>query len=294
MNTEIASTKNCIKGDIRCSACFQKTYRTLFSKFDSKPSLQEEFFVFLNDTFEKNRHLNAPQIQRILNRHFCSLIHSHDPFEKEKKQSNLIAMELYDQWKPKVFSSNDSFNLALKLSIAGNIMDYGANNDFDINETIEEVLKSKFAIDHSSELKSAVDKAERILYLGDNAGEIVFDRLFIETIGKKLIFAVKDSPVLNDATLMDAHETGIDKVANVISNGYDAPSTVLEHTSREFKDAYQSADLIISKGQGNFEGLIAERDTRIFFLLMAKCDVIADLLHVKKGSFIIYNQTILK
>jgi hypothetical protein len=170
-------------------------------------------------------------------------------------------------------------------------MDYGANQVFDVHKTITKVLSSDFAIDHSIILKQRIKEAKRILYLGDNAGEIVFDKLFIETImHPDLVFAVKDAPVLNDVTIQDAKEVGMYEVADVISNGYDASSTLLEKCSKEFLDVYRSADLIISKGQGNLEGLIDEKDPRIFFLFMVKCDVIAERVGVEKGSFVVYNQ----
>jgi len=129
------------------------------------------------------------------------------------------------------------------------------------------------------------------LYLGDNAGEIVFDKIFIETImHNNLTYVVRGASILNDATLEDAKNTGMDLAADVFSNGYGAPSTILRKCSREFQKVFQEADLIISKGQGNLEGLITHHDPRIFFLLMVKCDVIADLLQVQKGDFVVYNQ----
>jgi len=105
-----------------------------------------------------------------------------------------------------------------------------------------------------------------------------------------VVFAVRGYPVLNDATLADAQEIEMDKIADIISNGFDAPSTILSQCSSEFLDVYNSADLIISKGQGNLEGLIGERDPRLFFLLMVKCNVIGERLNVKKGSIVVFNQ----
>ena len=153
------------------------------------------------------------------------------------------------------------------------------------------MLNAKFAIDYSEKLRRKVYEAKTILYLGDNAGEIVFDRLFIETmLPKRIIFAVKEGPILNDATLADALEVEMDKHAMLISNGSNAPSTILSTCSNEFLNIYKSADLIISKGQGNLEGLMNEKDERIFFLFMAKCEPIAELLNVEKFSFNVYNR----
>jgi len=277
--------------DKRCEACFLKTYQRLYEKFDVEINQRQTFNNWLHKTFEEYQHLSMPEIQRLLNYKFCEMLNIPDPFEEEKRRSNDTALTLYEEWKPRVLSADNSFDLALRLSIAGNIMDYGASNDFDIHTTIQLVLAAPFAIDDSAILKYKLCSAKRILYLADNAGEIVFDKLFIETClsGKQVFFAVKDAPVLNDATIKEAREVGIDKLVTVISNGFDAPSTILSRCSKEFLEIYHSADLIISKGQGNYEGLMYENDPRIFFLLMAKCDVIAEKLNVTKGSFIVYH-----
>jgi hypothetical protein len=126
------------------------------------------------------------------------------------------------------------------------------------------------------------------LYLGDNCGEIVFDKLFIETMDHpNVTFAVRGNPVINDATLEDAAQVGLDNVCRVISNGFDAPSTLLEFCSDEFAEAYNNADLVISKGQGNFEGLMESRHPNEFFLLIAKCWPIANLLGVGKNDMVV-------
>lgn len=292
MNTVTANINLHSKIDNRCKTCFLKTYQRLFEKFNVSLAYRKQFLSFYHETILKTQHLSSPEIQRVLNNEFCRIINVNDPFQEEKLLSNRIALELYKELKPKVLTSNNPFDLALRLSIAGNIMDYGANNSFDVHETINEVLKASFAIDHSELLKNKIKKAKRILFLGDNAGEIVFDKLFIETImHHKVYYAVKGSPVLNDVTMNDATDVGMDWVADVISNGFDAPSTALNKCSEEFLNVYNSADLIISKGQGNYEGLMNVNDSRIFFLLMAKCNVIAEKLNVKKGSFIVFNQS---
>jgi len=233
----------------------------------------------------------TPELQRELSIKFRSVSGIDDPFAEEKAKSHRLASKLYLEWKPKVKASDHPFELALRLSIAGNIMDYGAGNSFDIHKTIDKVISATFAIDHSSLLKKRISRAKSILYLADNAGEIVFDKLFLETIGHPdVTFAVRGGKALNDVTVQDAEEAGIDTVATVISNGFDAPSTLLAQCSEEFLAVYKSVDLIISKGQGNLEGLIHEKDSRIFFLLMVKCDVMAELLKVEKGSLVVSNQ----
>jgi hypothetical protein len=188
--------------------------------------------------------------------------------------------------------SDNPYKTALRLAIAGNIIDFAANDSFDLLATIEMALKSEFAIDHSAHLKTRIEKAGSILYLGDNAGEIVFDKLFIKEIKHpNLTFAVRGAPVINDATMTDAEYVGMKDVARVISNGYDAPSTILHKSDKVFQKYFREADLIISKGQGNLEGLFELNDNRIFYLLLVKCDVIGEFLDVKKGSLVVFNSS---
>ncbi len=276
--------------DKRCFECFENGYKRLFEKYHVSTIKRNEFLIFMAETINNPALSLTPEIQRDLNQRFLEMIGIKDPFVEEKRSSNSAALSLYEEWKPRIISDEDPFDMALRLAIAGNIMDYGASGTFDIHSTINKVLATHFAIDHSFRLKRKIEKAGTILYLGDNAGEIVFDKLFIETIGHgNVTYVVRDAPILNDVTINDAKEVGIDNVAEVISSGYDAPSTVLHKSGPQFLERFRSADLIISKGQGNLEGLLYENDPRIFFLLMAKCDVIAETLKVNKGSFLVYN-----
>jgi len=290
MKTKTADIKLNRIVDERCKSCFHKTYERLLNKFQLSQLQKTEFSEYFSRLIVEGSNMSNLEIQRKLQLKFCLLFGVDDLYMDEKKCSNLIALDLYKHWQSKVIQSENPFYMALRLAIAGNIMDYGANHSFNIYEAIERVFHADFAIDHSSLLKQRIKAAKSILYLGDNAGEIVFDKLFLEILmHPNVTYAVKGSPIINDVTLSDAFEVGLDKVADVISNGYNAPSTILEKSSQEFKDHFNAADLIISKGQGNLEGLISLNDKRIFFLLMVKCDVIAELLWVPVNSFVVYN-----
>jgi uncharacterized protein with ATP-grasp and redox domains len=211
-----------------------------------------------------------------------------DPYQKEKEKSNRELLLRYNEFRELVRNSKNPFDTALRLAIAGNIIDFGPTHQFDIEETIQKVLTGTFTIDHSQQLKREIEKAKTILYLGDNCGEIVFDRLFLETIGHPNVwFAVRGAAVLNDVTEKEAREAGIHNFASIISNGDDAPSTLLHRVSDKFKEIYNSADLIISKGMGNYEGLMYETDPRLFFLLMIKCTVIGKKIGAQKGEFVV-------
>jgi len=294
MNTSMgaATTKHKVHNDERCQVCLLNSYQRLMDKFAFNATHRDSFMVYYRDVIGNSALKSSPAKQRELNKMFCKLAGKTDLYLEEKALSNKVAFELYHKWKPSILSAETPFNLALRLSIAANIMDYGASSKFDLDKTIRRAVEEPLAIDHSALLKERIKEAKSVLFLGDNAGEIVFDKLFIETFMHNHVFyAVRSAPVLNDATMDDAKSVGMDLVADVISNGYDAPGTVLSHCSKEFLNIYNSADLIIAKGQGNFETLLNQDDPRLFFLLTVKCDAIAELLHVKKYSIVTYNQT---
>lgn len=209
-----------------------------------------------------------------------------DPYRNMKQSNTRQALSLLPEMKLLIASSKDRLLTAVKLSIAGNIIDFGANVHFDLKKDINRILSQEFAINHYQQFRKALDKARRILYVADNAGETVFDRLLIEELKKPVVYAVREKPIINDALREDALNAGIDEVAKVISSGSDAPGTILQFCSKEFQRIFRSADLVISKGQGNYETLSGE-ERPIFFLLKAKCRVIAGELGIEEGGIIL-------
>ena len=209
-----------------------------------------------------------------------------DPYKETKELCTRLALDLYPGLKKRIRSSDDPLLTAIRLAIAGNVIDFGTTRTFDIREDVKTVLNQDFAVNDYSEFRQALGTAKNVLFIGDNAGETVFDRMLIEELGKTVIYVVREKPIINDAVREDAVEAGIDKVAEILSSGCDAPGNILELCSEEFIEVYRSADIIISKGQGNYEAL-SEEDRPIFFLLKAKCQVIARDIGVEQGSIIL-------
>jgi uncharacterized protein with ATP-grasp and redox domains len=197
-------------------------------------------------------------------------------------------MDLYAKFEEMVKESKDPFNTAIRLAIAGNVIDFGSQHQLDIMESIERVIDATLAIDDSNQLRQDLEQADSLLYIGDNCGEIILDKLLLTTLNvPQKYFVVRDSPILNDATHEDAIFTGIDKVAAVLTTGDNSPGAVWEYTSEQFKSAFVNADVIISKGQGNLEGLLHVGHQSIYFLLVTKCDIVAEKLGVESGRFVI-------
>jgi uncharacterized protein with ATP-grasp and redox domains len=231
-------------------------------------------------------HRSPPETGREVYRVVREVTGVDDPFAGLKDQSIKRALALYPSLEGVVEISRDPLETAVRLGIAGNIIDFGANPDFQLEQDIQEVLQKEPVVNHYEAFKNRLEGAREILYLADNAGETVFDKLLIKVMSKPAIYAVRDGPVINDATLEDAVKSGLDEVAKVVSSGCDAPGTILNRCSDEFLDLLQRADLIISKGQGNYETLSGEQKP-IFYLLKAKCPVIARDLGVKQGDTVI-------
>jgi len=212
-----------------------------------------------------------------------------DPYRQIKDGFNRMALKLYPTFRGWVGSSDNPMETAVRLVIAGNVIDFGVNSHLSETEVRESVMDGLSApLDGDvEEFSLAVSRAERILYLADNAGEIVFDRLLIEQLPPgKVTVGVRGFPVINDATLVDAEVAGIPQVAEVIDNGSDAPGTILDDCSHAFRERFDEAELIIAKGQGNYETL-SEVNKAVYFLLKAKCPVIARDIGCGVGSMVL-------
>lgn len=202
-----------------------------------------------------------------------------DPFEQLKTESNFFALKLRGQVRERIISTPDPLLAAVRYAISGNIIDYGAQHQFDAMQSLANCMEEKPWIDDYDLFRTHVAGSEgmNILYLADNCGEIVFDGLLVEQLLNNrhaVTMAVRGEAILNDATLQSATDAGMDPLCKVISNGTSCPGTPVGSCSEELETAFAGADLIISKGQGNFETL-SEVNGPIFFMLTVKCDVVA-------------------
>jgi hypothetical protein len=209
-------------------------------------------------------------------------VNSPDPFYREKSNQNEKIMELYPVLEKMVHEATDPLHIAVKLSILGNSMDLMvADTSLTIEKSIADKAKLPLSDENYSKFRQQLQTTQHLLIFGDNAGEIVFDRLLIETLKKiheiEVAFVVRSVPTLNDATLSEAKSVGLDKIATVIENGIDGPlpGTLLSRCSSEVKELVRQSDLIISKGGGNFDTLDEERKhlrKNISFMLLSKCE----------------------
>jgi len=276
-----------------CVPCFARQALEAAKMATENPELRE---VIIREAlikaaeipFDKSPPYMGMEIHRIIR----NLLGNIDPYSDLKVKYNKKALEFYSYMKDRVQQSANRLESAVRMAIAGNIIDFGiSNKDSRINlkKVIDETMDKPFAINHFYRFKESIHSAKKILYITDNAGEIIFDRVLIEELPDykdRVIVAVKSEPVINDATMEDAEQAGLKAIVHIIENGSDAPGTILETCSEDFIKIFESSDLIITKGQGNYESLSGE-DHHIFFLLKAKCSVIAADLGVNIGDIII-------
>ena len=293
-----------MKTYLDCIPCFFKQALAAARKAGASAKIQkkilDEVAALLPTISLKS---SPPEIGKVIYALVNEISGKKDPFLKEKKKSNELALGIYDKLIEKLDSAGDKLLFAVEMAIAGNIIDYGVKNTLDVNAELAKILneekkvikqESKTIFDYAK-FKHVLKHSKNILYLADNAGEVVFDRILIEQIkrmdaDKQIIYAVKEKPVINDALRRDAEDCGIGKIAKIVSSGSDAPGTVLSLCSKDFLSMYRKADMVISKGQGNFEAL-SKTKRPVFFLFMAKCPVIAKDVGCKVGDVILsYHQ----
>lgn len=209
-----------------------------------------------------------------------------DPYRGIKAENTETALALYPVMRQRVETAQDPLLMAIRLAIAGNVIDFGPGRAFDLQKEVESVLTQAFARCDYDAFRAALDGASEILFIGDNAGESVFDRILIEALQRPVHYAVRGGPVINDVTVDDAVQAGIDQVATIVSSGTDAPGAILATCTEAFRGMYAGASLIIAKGQGNYEAL-STAGGPLFFLLKAKCRVIAQDMGVREGDIVL-------
>ena len=224
---------------------------------------------------------SAPYAAQKIQRAFKDALQNQDPYREEKDFYNSEMLKLEGEFWDLVRSAEDRLGVALKLAAAGNIIDFGPGHDLSrekVLEVIHQTLAKDFPAEAFDALKSDLQAARKLLYLGDNTGEIVFDKIFIRTIKEEyprleIDFATRGEAVLNDITEEDAYLVGMDGYARIINNGTDIPGTVLEHCSHSFQKVFNEADLIIAKGQGNFESLYGSGRDNLYYVFLCKCNL---------------------
>lgn len=282
-----------MKTTLDCLPCFLKqalhTARLTTVDAGVHEEIMKQAIAFLSRV---NFSLSPPENAVALYEMIAAISACNDPFIELKKASNRFALGLKPQVRRQIDESVDPLYAALLFSMAGNIIDYGSLHQFDMEQTIRQALALEPVINDFPAFTADFAHARRVLYLADNSGELVFDSLVIEKLGKDVTFVVKERPIINDALREDAQSCGLETICTVISNGTGCPGTPLAACSDELQRLFRAADLIISKGQGNFETL-SEVQAPLYFLLTVKCPVVRDHIEQISGRTADIGRTVL-
>jgi uncharacterized protein with ATP-grasp and redox domains len=257
---------------------------------DNKEELLREAFTYLS---KMNFDISTPEIIGEIFDMIKRYTNNPDPYKETRNYYNTLFLKLIPEFEKKIEQADNSFLSAIRYAIVGNMIDFNPIHNIqleDVYEYFRNLEQLELAIDDSQSLREDIQKAETLLYLGDNCGEICMDKILLKKIKElnpnvKLFFGVRGKPVVNDSIAADAYYVGIDEYAEVIDNGDISLGTVLNRTSPSFTECYEKADIIIAKGQANYECL-SEENKNVYFLLMTKCDVIADDIGVKEMKMI--------
>jgi uncharacterized protein with ATP-grasp and redox domains len=275
---------------LECIPCFARQTLEAARFVTDDPAVHERI---LRDVLQSVAGMDLaqcpPVVAQRIHRHLRQLTGVDDPYREAKDRFNRMALDMLPELSARVTEAADPLATALRLAIAGNVIDLGVNGGITEDEArraIAGALDEPFHGDVKG-FCQAIRKANRILYLADNAGEIVFDRLLVEQLPTHYVtVVVRGGPILNDVTMIDAEAAGLCDLVKVVDNGSDAPGTILPDCSDDFRRRFAETDLVIAKGQGNFETL-GEETADIWFLFKAKCPVIADAVGLPIGTHVL-------
>jgi hypothetical protein len=267
-----------MKMSLDCIPCFVRqaadAVKMSTSSYEDRKSLMHNVLQWMG---EVDLNQTPPAVSQIIHRRLNGLLPTNDPYRAAKDRQNEMAALLIPSIRKNISSSFDPLTMAVRYAIMGNIIDLGAKNNIGYGEIYAEMQSAPMQpiFGDMAAFRNALERARTILYLADNAGEIYFDSLLIEQLkDARVTLAVRGAPVINDATIFDALAAGIDDIAEIIDNGSDAPGTILDDCNTEFRRRFEEADMVIAKGQGNFESL-SDEPREIFFLFRTKCPVIS-------------------
>lgn len=283
-----------MKVTAECIPCYLRQCINALDKGEIEKEKQTDIiYKVIGEIPNLDKEKSPAENSTIILHRLVEIIGGKDPFAKAKKESNQLALSLLPKLKQLIYQSKDPLFTALKLAVAGNIIDLGIFEDYDLDKAIEEALNTPFAINDYEELYKLINEGQKkIFIIGDNSGEILFDRLLVEELKNykvEIKYGVKGGFVINDATMEDAKEVGMTEVTEVITSGCNYLGTLEDKCTEEFLQTFKEADIIISKGQANYESLEGTpfAGVKTFFILKAKCPEVAENLGVKFGDIVL-------
>lgn len=278
-----------MRPQLDCLLCFlQQGLKTARSVAPDQPEKHEQLLrTWSREIADMDMELTPPQWASSLYPMGAEILGVEDPFADVKEQANQRVLEILPELRQRALEASDPLRTALNISIIGNYIDHGPPESFDWEHALAHEENTEFLNGTLERFEEMLHPGTRLLILGDNAGEIGLDTILVDLLNQRQVqttYAVRSIPILNDATLHDARVVGMDTLCTVIPSGSNAPGTILDQATPEFLDAYFGADVVLSKGQGNFESLHDRARRSIFFAFKAKCSVVCKQLDRPLGS----------
>jgi uncharacterized protein with ATP-grasp and redox domains len=276
-----------MKTNPECFECLFRQASKVVNGTDSSREIQTQTLKRILHALEKaDSSLSPSEIAGDTNQILRESLGIKDIYKEEKIASHARAFGYINQLRTLIREGSDLLEQGVKISASGNVIDIIHTSDYDLWQEVENTVASDLQGGDLEIFRQILEKVPHILYLADNVGETIFDRVFIETLDIPVIYAVKSGPILNDALLEDALAAEIDEVAEIVETGSQSPGTILSQCSPEFQELFNQSELVISKGQANYETLDEQGD-KVFFLLRVKCSVLGRSLDAPLGSLVL-------
>lgn len=275
-----------------CISCIAAQSRRVCEAIHADATLSNTIIHYVETALkDADFTLSPPVIAAPLYEEMAKLANTDDLYDTQKQHASQQAKSYLPSLEETIRNSTDPFIAILKTAVVGNVIDLASEVSFDLHDAIQSVFHTPFAHNDSESLRNALKNAKTLLYIGDNAGEHIFDALAIRELQKlyphlSFTYMVRGNPIINDVTLKEAYEAGIEKICNVVDSGVPTPGFVYDFASHEAQKLFDTSDLIIAKGMGNYECMTPQQRNNICFLLKVKCSVVAASLDQEIGTIV--------
>jgi hypothetical protein len=278
--------------DKACVECIINQSAKVADAIHASESLSNELTSAVKDMSKNFSYDDTPpEIASYVYEKMAQIANKTDLYDEVKALSTKKALSFIPILKEKLTLSGNKLLTATKIAVAGNVIDLAAAVVFDLEEEFEKIFDTEFAYNDFDLLQEKLAYAKTVLVVGDNVGEHIFDYMFIETLKElyphvKYSYMVRGNPIINDVTLKEAKEAGFDELCELVDSGVNTPGFTYYRANRYSKELFDSVNLVISKGMGNYECMSPSHRKNICFLLKVKCEVVANSLSRKVGDIV--------
>lgn len=280
-----------------CIACILNQARRVASIIEADPQ-KSQSIESLALTFSKNFSFSQtpPEVATPLYEAIAALMKTTDLYQEAKAKATKEAMAMLPDLKVMIDKAPNRFIAAAKMAVAGNVIDLATEHEYDLTEDVKAVLDAEFGIDDLEKLHQELKSASTLLYLADNAGEHLFDALFLEHLHDslpelKIVYMTREQAIINDVTVEEAEASGLGRWAQIIKSGCTTPGFIYDNATKKAQEVFDDSDVVIAKGMGNFETMTERSQRSVYHLFKVKCSVVSTYVGFEQGSYIAMQRT---